>query len=154
MRRTGLALLLLLALPVVQAADDGDHSWFVSFNRVQVQPVHRADSSQLELAGTIDTDGFTDLVFSLGGEFKERLPESGVVGAVLIPDTEVSVYLLENEGYIPFPLEVTFDTRGLKRSVFMSEQQTAKVAFPRYRVYFYNETNSGATMSLFVYRTR
>jgi hypothetical protein len=84
-----------------------------------------------------------DLVFSLGGEFKEG-----------IPDTEVSIYLLENEGYIPFPLEVTFDTSGLKRTVFISDQQTAKIAFPRYRVYFYNETDSGATMSLFIYRTR
>jgi hypothetical protein len=154
MRRTCLALLLLLAVAAIPAAGADDESWFVSFNRVQVQPVDRADTSQLELAGTIDTDGFTELVFSLGGEFKERLPESGVVGAILIPDTEIAVYLLENEGYLPFPLEVTFDTRGLKRSVFISEQQTAKVAFPRYRVYFYNETTSGAVMSLSVYRTR
>jgi hypothetical protein len=95
-----------------------------------------------------------DLVFSLGGEFKEGIPKSGMVGVILIPDTEVAVHLLESEEYIPFPLEAVYNTQGLKRTVFISDQQTAKIAFPRYRVYFYNETDSGATMSLFIYRTR
>ena len=154
MRRCIVIISLLVAVAALPVIGAGDDSWFVAFKRIQVQPVDRADTSQLELAGTIDTDGFTDLVFSLGGEFKEGIPKAGMVGAVLIPDTEVAVHLLENEGYIPFPLEVTYDTLGLQRSVFISDQQTAKIAFPRYRVYFYNETDSGATMSLFVYRTR
>jgi hypothetical protein len=153
MRRSLTALILVLAVAALPVAGADDDSWFVAFKRIQVQPVDKADTGQLELAGTIDTDGFTDLVFSLGGEFKEGIPKAGLVGAILIPDTEVAVHLLENEGYIPFPLEVNYNTNGLQRTVFISDQQTAKVAFPRYRVYFYNETDSGATMSLFVYRT-
>jgi hypothetical protein len=154
MRKFCLALPVLLVMIAVPSAGIGEDSWFVSFPRIQVQPVARADTAQLELAGTIDTDHFSELVFSLGGEFKERLPESGMVGAILIPDTEVAIFLLEHEGYLVFPLEVTFNTEGLKRTVFISDQQTAKVAFPRYRVYFYNETDSGAVMTLSVYRTR
>ena len=129
-------------------------NWFVSFERVQVAPVARSDTGQLVEAGTIDTDGFSELVFSLGGEFKEIVPESGTVGALLIPDLEVFQYLLRNEGHIVFPLEAKVQIGGRPGAVFISEQQTAKVAFARYRVYFYNETTSGASVSLFVYRTR
>ena len=121
----------------------GPTNWFVSFQRVQVAPVSRSDTTQLYEAGTIDTDGFAELVFSLGGEFKEA-----------IPDVEVFDYLLRNEGHIVFPLEARVEIGGQPGAIFISEQQTAKVAFARYRVYFYNETTSGANVSLFVYRTR
>ena len=101
------------------------------------------------------TDGFTELVFSLGGEFKDLVPESGTVGAILLPDSEVFDYLLRTEGQFAFPLEVEADVkRHLKGTIFISDQQTAKVAFPRYRVYLYNQSTSTATVSLFVYRTR
>ena len=129
-------------------------NWFVSFERIQVAPVNRSDTTQLVEAGVIETDGFSELVFSLGGEFKEGIPESGTVGVVLIPDLPVFTELLRIEGEFIFPLEAKVEIRGLKSAIFVSEQQSAKVAFPRYRVYFYNETSSGAMASLFVYRTR
>jgi len=131
-----------------------DSKWFVSFERIPVPPVKRSDTTQLVEAGTIDTDGFTDLVFSLGGEFKEAVPQSGTVGVVLIPDMDVFTHLLQNEGEFVFPLEAKVSIRDLPGAIFVSEQQTARVAFPRYRAYLYNETSSGAVVSLFVYRTR
>ena len=144
------ALLMCGALTV--AAEDTN--WFVSFERIQVAPVKRADTTQLVEAGIIETDGFSELVFSLGGEFKEAIPEHGTVGVILIPDIDAFTYMLRNEGTIVFPLEAKVDIAGLTGAVFISEQQTAKVAFPRYRVYLYNETSSGAMVSLYVYRTR
>lgn len=154
----GIASLLLVLVgqgllgPAPEAAQD--RGWFVSFGRQQVAPVARDDTSQLLEIGTIDTDGFSDLVFSLGGEFKEVVPTSGTVGALLIPDIEVFQYLLRNEGQIVFPLEVKVEVGPATGAIFVSEQQRAKVAFPGYRIYMYNETTSGATVQLFIYRTR
>jgi hypothetical protein len=129
-------------------------SWFVPFGRTQVAPVRRSNTTQLVEAGTIDTDGFKELVFSLGGEFKEGVPSSGRVGAVLVPDHETVIYLLQNEGQFVFPLEATFEVKPGQNAIFVSPQQTARIAFPRYRVYLYNETTSGAEVALFAYRTR
>jgi hypothetical protein len=151
---------LLLPVAVVVAMGGGtpagaveESRWFVSFHKIDVPTIARSDVTQLIDAGTLQTDGFENLVFSFAGEFKERIPESGTIGAILIPDVEVFDYLLRNEGHFVFPLEVKFDVGGLESTIFVSPQQTAKIAFPSYRVYLYNETASGARVSLFVYRT-
>ena len=148
--------MLLAAVPAagrVHAAPPGE-SWFVPFQSVQVAPVDRDDTTQLIEAGTIQTDGFRELVFSFGGEFKEGQPTSGRVGAILIPDHAVFEYLLMNEGRIVFPLEVTVRITPQTGRIFVSEQIVADIAFPSYRVFMYNETSSGAGVSLFVYRRR
>jgi len=129
-------------------------NWFVSFERIDVPPVARSNTTQLIDVGTIETDGFYELVFSLGGEFKEGVPDRGVVGAILIPDIEMFDYLLRSEGQFIFPLEVTVGADRVVEAIFVSEQQTTRVAFPRYRVYLYNETTSGASVNLYIYRTR
>lgn len=148
---TAVAGLSIPSAPVL--ADES--SWFVSFERINVaQGIQRSDVTQLIDAGSIETDGFTDLVFSFGGEFKEGVPSSGTLGAILLPDEELVDYLLRNEGHFVFPIEVKFDVAGLASHVFLSQQQTATIGFPRYRIYFYNGTNSAASVSLYVYRIR
>jgi len=156
---TSLVLCLTLALPVVgavllsTAVQAEGQSWFVSFEGINVaQGIKRTDVTQLIDAGSIRTDGFTEMVFSFGGEFKEGLPSAGTLGAILLPDEELVDYMLRNEGHFAFPLEVKFDVAGMTGHVFLSQQQTAKIGFPNYRIYLYNETNSAATVSLFVYR--
>lgn len=143
------ATLLLLA-----GAAHGAENWFVSFEGIDVAPVARDNVSQLVDAGAFDANGFRDLVFSLGGEFREGLPRGGRVGAILLPDEELVDQLLRGEGTFVFPFEVWFDVNDPERHIFISEQKVARVAFPRYRVYFYNETTSGARVSLYVYRSR
>jgi hypothetical protein len=152
-RRCAAIAAMLLAVPFTLAEEES--RWFSSFERVQVAPVDRSDTTSLVDGGTVETDGFAELVFSFAGEFKEGVPDSGTVGALLIPDIDVFQYLLRNEGQLVFPLEVKYDiAKGLSGAIFISPQQTAKVAFPRYRVFFYNETTSGVSVSLFIYRTR
>jgi hypothetical protein len=148
--------LVILACAVAGAAIVvADEGGFVPFERIQVAAgVARTDTTQLVDAGTIDTDGFSELVFSLGGEFKEGVPESGTVGAILVPDREPFLHLLQKEGKVVFPLEARVDIRGLRDPIFVSEQRTARIAFPRYRVFLYNETRSGASVWLFAYRDR
>jgi hypothetical protein len=154
-QRSGLVILALAGLALEPAvAQSVDRGWFVAFERVMVAPVARTNTTQLVDAGTIDTDGFSELVFSMGGEFKQGVPESGIVGAILVPDREPFLYLLRTEGKIVFPLEVTADVTGLRDPIFVSTQQTARIAFPRYRVFLYNETASAASVGFFVYRSR
>ena len=94
------------------------------------------------------------MVISFGGEFKEGVPESGRVGAILIPDHPVFEYLLFNEGRIVFPLEIEVQISPETGRIFVSEQIVANIAFPAYRIFMYNETLSGTSVSLFVYRRR
>lgn len=145
------ALVLSLLLP---AAVAGEAGWFASLERVHVGPVDRAKTAQLVDAGTIETDGFSEILISIAGEFKEGVPESGTIGAILVPDRDPFLYLLRTEGRIVFPIEVVFDVRGLRDPIFVSPQEQARIGFPRYRAFFYNETSSSAVVSLFAYRSR
>ena len=131
-----------------------DSNWFVSIPTLPVPPIPRSDTQRLLDGGTIETDGFAQMTFSFGGEFKEAVPASGRIGAILVPDDPRILQLLEREGQVVFAVEVTHKVTGGKNPIFVSEQQTHRVAFPRYRVFFYNETSSTATVSLNVYRSR
>jgi hypothetical protein len=145
------ALLALLAGSPL-AADDS--AWFVSVPPLAVSPVPRSETHRLLDAGVIQTDGFAQMTFSFGGEFKDGIPSSGRIGALLVPDDPKILHLLRSEGQIVFAVEVTFKVVPSQNAIFVSEQQTQRVAFPRYRVFFYNETNSTAMVSLSVYRTK
>ena len=144
----GLTLLPIAAPPAL--AEEG--GWFVEFEGFNVPPVQRDKVTQLVEIGTIDTDGFTDLALSIGGEFREVAPTSGRIGALLIPDIPSHVFLLEKEGQFVFPLEVSVLIQGQR--LFVSEPHNVRVAFPRYRVYLYNETRSTALVKLYAYRSR
>ena len=147
-----MSLLLLLPLGSGSLAED---SWFVALANEMVPPTPRSAVTQLFDAGAVDTDGFRDMVISFGGEFKESLPTSGRVGAILIPDHAITDHLLRNEGVFVFPTEIEYKVDDtIQGQFFMSGSIQTKVAFPRYRVYLYNETTSGASMSVFVYRSR
>jgi hypothetical protein len=157
MRATGAiaaTIAIAAALGAPRTASAAGESWFVPFQQIQVSPVARENTTQLVEAGTIQTDGFKELVFSFGGEFKEAVPDRGRVGAILIPDHPVFEHLLTNEGRIVFPLEVAVGISPQTGNIFVSEQIVANVAFPAYRIYMYNETSSSASVSLFVYRRR
>lgn len=140
---------LMAAAPPAPAAGGG---WFVEFEGRDVPPVQRDNVTQLVEIGTIDTDGFTDLALSIGGEFREAVPTAGHIGALLIPDIPSHIFLLEKEGKFAFPLEVKVRIQGQR--LFVSEPHTVRIAFPRYRVYLYNETRSTAAVKLYAYRSR
>ena len=151
--RTVKALLIAVMLSASPLAAE-DSAWFVSVPPLAVSPVPRNETHRLLDGGVIQTDGFAQMTFSFGGEFKDAIPSSGRIGALLVPDDPRILHLLRSEGQIVFALEVTFKVVPGQNAIFVSEQQTQRVAFPRYRVFFYNETSSTATVSLSVYRTR
>jgi hypothetical protein len=102
--------------------------------------------------GTLSTDGFGSVVLSLAGGFKGRLLQAGPVGAILVPDTAAIARVLEEKGQLQFPLEVRATTTT-STPYFSSDQPRHLVAFPRYRVWFYNDTATTVTVSLYAYLT-
>ena len=143
--------LAVLAAPPLAADETG---WFVLLPSVPVPPIPKSDTQRLLDGGVIETDGFAQMTFSFGGEFKDSVPNGGRLGALLVPDDPRILHLLRNEGQIVFAVEVKFVVGPNQNAIFVSEQQTQRVAFPRYRVFFYNETNSTAVVAFAVYRSR
>jgi len=129
--------------------------WFAAFEGQSVSPgIARTDTQRLLEVGTVETDGFTEMRISIAGEFKETVQRGGTVGVILIPDINPFTYLLQQEGQIVFATEVTVAIGGQPGAIFYSEAVPAKVAFPAYRIYLYNDTTSAASVNVYVYRVR
>jgi hypothetical protein len=129
--------------------------WFAAYEGQSVPPgIARTDTQRLIDVGTVETDGFSELRVSIAGEFKEGIPRGGTVGAILIPDINPFTYLLQQEGKIVFATDVKLPIGAHPGAIFYSETVVAKVAFPAYRIYLYNETNSAATVNVYIYRVR
>lgn len=147
-------------LPEVQTVDGkvtvGEpvpHSRFVRLERVIVAPVGRADTTSLESVGPVDLAGFTHVVLSLRGESQGRLGRDGAVGAILVPDQEPIARTLLEAGRFQFALEVEAMARREDRGYFASTSLRAPIAFPRYRVLLFNETDRSAEVDLYLYLT-
>ena len=152
MRSTAAALLAAALFAPSLSAEDSP--WFITIPLTTVTPVARTETQRLLDAGTVQTDGFAQMTFSFAGEFKDGVPESGRIGAILVPDDPKVLQLLRAEGQIIFPVEVKYVVKSHQSTIFVSDQQTERIAFPRYRIFFYNETGSAAVVSLSVYRSK
>jgi hypothetical protein len=148
------ALLICLVATGSDAVAQETH-WFAAFEGQSVSPhIASTDTQRMLEVGTVETDGFSELRISIAGEFKEAVPRSGTVGAILVPDINPFIYLLEQEGKIVFATEVKVPVDGQSGAIFYSEAVPAKVAFPAYRIYLYNDTTSSANVNVYVYRVR
>ena len=147
-------LVICLAATGSDAVAQETH-WFAAFEGQSVSPhIARTDTQLLLEVGTVETDGFTEMRISIAGEFKEAVPRSGTVGVILIPDINPFTYLLQQEGQIVFATEVKVAIGGQPGAIFYSEAVPAKVAFPSYKIYLYNDTSSAASVNVYVYRVR
>lgn len=127
------------------------HGQLVRRESVIVPPVRRSDTTALISGGVIETEGFTEAVLSLQGEFKDSLFGPGNIGVVLVPDEDPIVRAMMDGKRIEFPLEVAAQVATGDSPFFNSAQARVPLAFARYRVYFYNSSNKGAEVNLYVY---
>ena len=125
---------------------------FAAIEEVEVPPASRENVTRLIDGGTLATDGFGTVVLSLAGGFKGKLLHVGAVGAILVPETEPIARVLEEKAQLQFPLEVKAATTT-SAPYFSSDQPRHLVAFPRYHVWFYNDTGTTATVNLYAYLT-
>lgn len=128
------------------------HSRFLRGDEVLVPPVARSDYAQLIDGGTIEVDGFTEGVLSLFGEVKGTVLKSGEVGALLLPLEDPVSEAFREEGLYAFPLEVTAPVTS-PNAFLASRPVEQTLAFPRYRVLFYNTSDRTVGLRLFVYLT-
>jgi len=107
-----------------------------------------SDAAHFTEAGTIDCTGFTFITVSLGGALKGA-GQSGTVGVVLVPDVPDVLEALRTYGVLQFPLSVEAAVTSAPSGLFSSEPKTFRLAFPRYRVFFYNSTQRSADATVY-----
>jgi len=120
---------------------------------IVVNPVDRSHLQSLVDAGTIETEGYSDIVINMAGLPSATNRKAGVVGAILIPDMPPFDEAFHKWGILPAVIEVTADVKAGETN-FMAKQKRFDVGFPRYRILLYNTTDSNMTVAFFAYRTR
>ncbi len=123
-------------------------------DNVIVNPVVRGESTRWIDAGVLRTDGYPYAVLSISGVIKGEVLNSGRVGAILIPNDPTVLEAFNQEGKVMFPLEVVSESIPSKTAYFSSEPRKLQVAFPEYRVFFYNGTGKTSEVDLFAYLTQ
>ena len=119
---------------------------------IVVNPIERSQIQSLVDAGTIDTEGYSDLVLNMAGMPSASVQKGGVVGAILIPDIPPFDEAFRKWGILPAIIELTAEIKTGEMN-FIAKQKRFDVGFPRYRLLFYNTTDSNMTIAFFAYRT-
>jgi hypothetical protein len=125
----------------------------VRFGEVVVAPVPREETTALVRGGVLESDGFVSVVLSLTGQVRADTYRPGQIGAVLIPAEEPMQIAFQEAGQLLFPLEVQASASPAGGLYFSTEPHAQPLAFPRYRIYFFNTTDRPATVTLFAYLT-
>jgi hypothetical protein len=120
---------------------------------VLVAPGSREDVNHLVPGGVVRTDGFGQAVLSLTGQTRGEILRAGAVGAFLVPDEEPILRVLEEKGILQFPIEVAVPAVSAATPYFASPQPKVTLAFPRYRVFFYNTCDKSVSVTLYAYLT-
>jgi hypothetical protein len=129
------------------------HSKFVTLREVTVPPINPKDTARMVQGGVVTTDGFTGMVLGLQGQIKGEVYRPGTVGVFLLPDEEPVVKVFDEKGMMPFVTEVNCPGVSAASPYFASTSTNVKVAFPRYRTYFYNTSDKTVTVNLYAYLT-
>ena len=129
------------------------HAKSTTLREITIPPVSPKDTVRLIQGGTVESDGYTNMLLSLQGQIKGEVYRSGTVGVFLLPDEESVVKVFEEKGVMQFPVEVAASGVSAASPYFASPQGRAPIGFPRYRTYFYNTTDKTVTVNLYAYLT-
>lgn len=124
---------------------------FIELSETLVTTANPDITTRLISGGTLETNGFTEVVLSLCCQTKGDMPRAGRIGALLVPDVEPIQQAFHEQSAVQFPLEVvTIVNPGA--AVFLSSNQPRyQIGFPRYRVYYFNTTERAVTAHLYAY---
>lgn len=120
-------------------------------SREIVGPVDRHEVERLVDGGTLEAEGFGSATLSLGGFAKGNLSEAGAVGAILIPEVEEVSRLRLEEGRLQFPIRITADVDSGRNPAFEAQSAPRPLAFPRYRILYFNEGQRSVEVTLYAY---
>ena len=154
MTRRFLSTLLALSLSSLAHASSFEYDGaLAALRRVGVPTAPRSQTTQLIDGGVFDCDGYKSLVLNLAGEVKDPVPKGGKLGAILVPDVDPFTHAFQDLGLLPVTIEIDVTLKP-GAGYFMAEPKRAAVGFPRYRVFFYNETGASVNVNFFAYRGR
>jgi len=128
-------------------------STMAPFNGIMVPPVEPADTTRLIKAGTLTTDGYSNVVLSLYGLVKGEVTRKGSVGALLVPREQAIQQAFNELGQVYFALEVIAPGITSESAYFASGQPRHTVGFQSYDVLLYNTTDKTVTVDLYAYLT-
>ena len=135
----------------VEVPTEIPHGRSTRFLKLVVPPSWRADPGDLVPAGTLQAAGFTEIVLSLHGIVSDDVFRSGEVGALLLPEDHEITRAWREDAVALFPLEVVAAAES--GTVRFSAQGNGRVAFPRYEMLLFNETDRSVELDLHVYLT-
>ncbi|MGQ9496600.1 MAG: hypothetical protein ACUVRY_10205 [Thermoanaerobaculaceae bacterium] len=118
---------------------------------VEVPPVSKATAPNLVFGGTVNTEGFVNMVVSLAGMQRATPTRSGEVGVILLPEEELPQRAWEEHGEALFAVVTSGQSKTGSPPYFASEPLRATVAFPRYRVFLYNNSDRTVLLTVYVY---
>lgn len=109
----------------------------VRFLDTAVTTVPPYATQRLIAGGVLESADFTSVVLSLGGFVEGAQPDPATIGLVLVPDEDFVVEALK-EGVYLFPIEVTMQIPQESLPYVATRPEAHQLAFPRYRIYYYN----------------
>lgn len=119
---------------------------------IEVPPSPRGKLDDLYPSGQLEPEGFARMVLSFQAEARAE-KKGGKVGVLLVPDEEVLLDAFRSGTGSQFAIEIVVELSPADGDI-ASEQVEVPVAFPRYRVYFFNESGDRVLVHLFAYLTR
>ncbi len=121
----------------VEIAEPVPSNEMTRFEEVIVTTVQRRQTTRLVSAGVLESGPFTAVKLSLAVFVEGIPPEPATIGAVLVPDEDFVINALDEGTYL-FPIEVTLGVPKDALAYVAADPELHQLAFPKYRVYFYN----------------
>jgi hypothetical protein len=116
-----------------------------------VSPAPLGDTASYTDAGVLDVQGFAAASLGVAGVVQGRLVGPAPIGALLLPDVPDLVAAFRTHGVTPFALRVEAQAEPSESGIFHSPTTQVELAFPRYRVLFYNGTPKTSEVTLYAY---
>jgi hypothetical protein len=120
-------------------------------SKALVSPAALADTTSYTEAGVLDAEGFGAVSLGIAGVVQGRLMAPAPIGVVLLPDEPELVAAFRTHGVAPFALRVDAVATPSESGIFHSPTVRVELAFPRYRVLFYNATPRTSEVTLYAY---
>ena len=121
----------------------------LSLSEEVVPTVLRSETTSLVPGGLIVADGFRTAMISLAGLVRGQASSEGEVGAILLPDDNSILRLFRDEAQVLLELGVSVKTEP--ENAYFSGSESVTLAFPRYRVFYYNTTDRAVSVRLYAY---
>ena len=116
-----------------------------------VAPANPEETANLVLSGTLDASGFRSAVLSIAGQVKSNYPGEGAIGALLVPAGPLFKRAFEEDGEALLSMRVDAAVQPGPGAYFAATHPRLDLAFPSYKVYFFNTTGQPASVTLFAY---